>query len=140
MGCPRDNFGLLDAERNSAGFALMHCLQASLHPPSLYATLMPIGGGTLVSAALVVCQVAELRDRRRATEQITLHFVAGLALQKSEFVAGFDAFGKNRKPEAAAEGPSTARTMVAACSLEMDRGDERAINLDLVERKGAQIG
>ena len=29
--------------------------------------------------------------------------VAGLALQKSEFVAGFDAFGKNRKPEAAAE-------------------------------------
>jgi hypothetical protein len=61
-------------------------------------------------------EMAELADRRGPTQQIALHFIARFVAQELQLGGGLDAFGQHRQPKPAS---NTARTMVAACSLEL---------------------
>ena len=83
-------------------------------------------------------KLAKAFDSGRASEQIALHLVAKFVLQELQFGVGLDAFRQHRQAQSTSEaehGADDGRGLIVA----MDRLDERAVDLDLVERKRAQV-
>src|SRR5881396_1027639 len=83
-------------------------------------------------------QMPEGADRRRPPEQVALRLVATFLLQELQLGIGLDAFGQHRQAQAAAEaehGADDGGGLIVA----IDRLDERAVDLDLVERERAQV-
>ena len=74
----------------------------------------------------------------RRAEQKTLHLVAAFGAQPVELVHGLHAFGRRGDVEAAAEAGDRAHDRHAVGALRQIL-DERAVDLDLVERKAAEI-
>src|SRR5580704_6601772 len=77
-------------------------------------------------------------DRLRPAEQIALHLHAALGAQDFELLLGLDAFGRGDHAEARAEPRHRADDGDAIVFL-AKLADERAVDLDLVEREAAQI-
>src|SRR3984957_6664256 len=83
-------------------------------------------------------QLLDLGGRLGRAEQKTLHLVAAFGAQPVELADGFDAFGRGGDVEAAAETGNRPHDRQAIGTV----GDilhERAVDLDLVERKTAEI-
>ncbi len=83
-------------------------------------------------------QVPEPVDRTGAAEQVALRLLARLFPQEGELAGRLDALGQDRQAEAAAEAEHRAhdrRRLLAR----VDGAGEGGIDLDLVERKGAQV-
>jgi hypothetical protein len=73
-----------------------------------------------------------MRDRVRFADQKTLHLIAGFASQERQLLFGFDAFAKDRQPEAMPERHDCARD-VGGLGVGIQVGDEGTVDLDLVE-------
>src|ERR1700704_4301324 len=83
-------------------------------------------------------EVAKTGDGGRASEQIALHLVTLFVLQELQFGVSLDAFRQHRQTKSASEtehGTDDGRGLIVG----VDRLDERAVDLDLVERKRAQV-
>src|SRR5579862_230284 len=81
---------------------------------------------------------AEAADRGRSAQQIALDLVAAFFLEEAQLLVGLDAFGDHRQAEALAEAEHGAHDR-GRLLVRMDLLDERAVDLDPVERKGAQV-
>src|SRR3954464_11833008 len=79
-----------------------------------------------------------MADLGRAAEQVSLGYIATFALQEIEFGAGFDALRQHRQAKPAPK-PQHGANDGRGLRVGIDRLDERTVDLDLVERKGAQI-
>ena len=80
----------------------------------------------------------EVGQQRRAAIAITLHVAAADRAQENLLLLGLDPFGYDSQTKAVAHLHDRLndqpRLMILA-----DRGDEIAVDLDLVDRKGAQV-
>src|SRR5580704_16282079 len=85
-----------------------------------------------------VGELAETRNVGRLPEQVALRFVAKLAFKKREFGGRFYSLRKDRKTQRPPEAKHRAHNR-GRLIIDVDRLDEGAIDLDLVERKGAQV-
>src|ERR1700688_4992313 len=77
-------------------------------------------------------------DRLRPAEQIALHLDAAFGAQNLELLLGLDALGRGGNAQTRAEprhGADDGDAIVFLAEL----ADERAVDLDLVEREAAQI-
>ncbi len=78
-------------------------------------------------------------DDRRLAEEIALHLIAALDREETELVQRFDAFGDNGDVKTVTETdhrPDNRGRLGVAAEIH----HERAVDLDLVEREGLQIG
>src|ERR1700710_2239857 len=87
---------------------------------------------------LVMREVSKIADRGRAPEQISLRLVATFVPQEMQLGVGLDAFRQHRQTK------STSKTKYRTDNgrgliVGIDRLDERTVDLDLVERKRAQV-
>src|SRR6266851_7313076 len=74
---------------------------------------------------------------RRIAKEKALRFVTSFSAKHFELLAGFDSFGEHRDRQALAQGQHRANNRFRLRAIGQS-GDEEAIELDLVERKGAQ--
>src|SRR5262249_3291135 len=84
-------------------------------------------------------RLAVMLDRLRAADEIALHLVAGFGRQERELRLGLDALRHHRQLEAAAQTDDRADDR-RRLRIVLEIGDEGLVDLDLVERKGLQIG
>src|SRR5882762_1674181 len=83
-------------------------------------------------------EIAKTSDRGRTSEQIALHLVTLFVLQELQLGIGLDAFRQHRQTKSTSKAQDRAdngRGLIVG----IDRLDERAVDLDLVERKRAQV-
>src|SRR3989344_3949652 len=91
-------------------------------------------GGLCAHASARICQ----RDpAARAADQETLRLVAALAAQHLELLARLDPFRQDRDRQALAQRQHSAQNR-RRLDIAFQLGGEEAVELDLVERKGAQ--
>ena len=85
-----------------------------------------------------VDEALEVARRHRLAEVVALHLVAALALEERQLCDGLDALGAGPHAQAVAETDHGAHDRVGI-GPGLERGDERAIDLDLVERELLQV-
>src|ERR1700754_4976424 len=81
---------------------------------------------------------SKIADRGRPSEQISLRLVAKFVAQEMQLRVGLDAFRQHRQTEPAYKTkhrPYNGRGLIVG----IDRLNERTVDLDLVERKCAQV-
>src|ERR1035437_7058221 len=83
-------------------------------------------------------QVLVMTDRHWPADQIPLNF-ASLFRQEGELFFGLDAFGNNRQREGTTQSQNGVDDR-GGLEIIPDFGDEGLVDLDLVERKGLQVG
>src|ERR1700730_1319466 len=94
--------------------------------------------GRLLGDIAAMGELAETFDIGRPSEEIALHLVAKLTFKEREFGRSLDPLGEDRKIERAAEPKHRAHDR-GRLLVDIDRLDEGAVDLDLIEWKGSQI-
>src|ERR1700688_1369507 len=92
----------------------------------------------LIQYGVRMGEIAKTNDGGRASKQIALPLVTLLVLQELQLGVGLDAFRQHRQTKStskAQDGADNGRGLIVG----IDRLDERAVDLDLVERKRAQV-
>src|SRR5581483_1834420 len=85
-----------------------------------------------------MCEVAEAGDMGRLSDEISLNLIAVFRAQETQLLTGLDTFRQHRQiqpaPDAEHRANDGRRLFVG-----VDRLDEGAVDLDLVEREGPQV-
>src|SRR4030088_1666119 len=97
-----------------------------------------VSGRLRCAPAEIFQQLLDLGGRPRRTEQEALHFVAAFGAEPVELINGLHAFGCRGDVEAAAKAGDRSHNRHAIGALR-EILYERAIDLDLVERKATEI-